>query len=191
MPGVDGVVDIAGVVGAERLVEAEHFDEDLLQPKARRGAEEQVPVVGEELPDVARVDVGTGAIAAGNAKGVEIDAARVKHPEDVVVGNDQQFGRVGEGGIVGEPGRIAVAVRGDDRHPVEALVELAGDAPLYRIVGKQPVGIEGGRVGHGYQSQSVPSVSRFTGRYAGLYGKVAALSSSMSTPWPGASLTTR
>ena len=39
----------------------------------------------------------------------------MQHPEDVVVGDDEELGGVGKGLILGEPARVRVAVGADDR----------------------------------------------------------------------------
>ena len=46
---------------------------------------------------------------------VQIDALAVQHPVQVVVRRQQQLGGVGERRVAGEPLRIGVAVRADDR----------------------------------------------------------------------------
>ena len=53
------------------------------------------------------------------------NAVGVQHPVDVVVRGDQQRRRVAERGVVGQPLRGHVPVRGDDRQVLDTLIELA------------------------------------------------------------------
>ena len=52
----------------------------------------------------------------------------VQQPDDVVVGGDQQRGRVAERDVLGDPLRRHVPVRGDDRQVAHRGVEPTGDA---------------------------------------------------------------
>ena len=73
------------------------------------------------------------AILAGDAKLLELDALRIEHAEDVVVRLDEQRRRVGEGLVLGEPARIGVAVRRDDRQVADAGIEAARDSACHRF----------------------------------------------------------
>ena len=57
----------------------------------------------------------------------------------VVVGHDEQPRRIGEGRVVGEPLRIGVAVRADDRQLGDRRVEPRAMSRVSRIGGKQSV----------------------------------------------------
>ena len=72
---------------------------------------------------------------------------------DVVIRDDEQPGRIGEGRVVGEPARIGVAVRAHDREPFDRAVELSRHVPHGGLGGEQAVGVKGeGRSlnGHGF-----------------------------------------
>jgi hypothetical protein len=59
-----------------------------------------------------------------------------------MVGHQQQFGRVAEAFVCGEPGRIAMAVRADDRQVLDPGIELARDRAQRGIGRQQAVGME-------------------------------------------------
>ncbi|AUW45159.1 hypothetical protein CUJ84_Chr004864 [Rhizobium leguminosarum] len=56
-----------------------------------------------------------------------------------MIGNDQQRGRIFERLVVGEPGRLGMPVRADDRKIAHRLVEVSRDGPCCRISRKKPV----------------------------------------------------
>src|SRR4051794_5937481 len=69
----------------------------------------------------------------------------MQQPRDVVVGGEKHAYRVVERLVEGEPARIDVPVRADQRQISCALVEVPGD-PAHRRVGrKQPVRVQGQR----------------------------------------------
>src|SRR5204863_496591 len=89
----DTVIDAVGALGREALGDAEDREGGMLEPEPRRRAPEQVPVAGEELPDLTRVALDRVcplAILAGDAELLEPDALRIEHAEDVVVRLDEQ-----------------------------------------------------------------------------------------------------
>ncbi len=107
----------------------------MVEPEPRGRAPEQVIPLREPPPDRARVLLHRPAIGARHPKILERDALRVQHPEDVVVGRHEEPRGVRKGRILGEPARVGVAVRADDRKPLHRAVEQAGDlarAPLDR-----------------------------------------------------------
>ena len=109
----DDVVVLVGVSGLEALGEAELIFEGVVEPEPGGGSAEEVVVPGEYAPDLA----GVGAFFAvdlGDAEGLEGDALRVEHAEDVVVGLDEERGGIGEGLVEGEPARVGVAVGRED-----------------------------------------------------------------------------
>ena len=80
-------------------------------------------VVGEQLPDVTVVDLGPAEPAA-----LERDALRVEHPQDVVVGRDEELpGGVEPRSRVGEEPQVDVPVRADDREVGDAAVQVEAD----------------------------------------------------------------
>ncbi len=78
-------------------------------------------VLGEKTPGLAGVGVG-GAVSRGNTQAREVDALAVEHPEQIVIGRQEQFCRVTEGLVVGEPDRIGVAMGTDDGQRSHVLV---------------------------------------------------------------------
>ena len=72
------------------------LDRHPVEPHARRRAAEQVIVSREHAPDLARVALGGAAIDARDAEFLERDALAVEHAEHVVIGREQQAGRIGE-----------------------------------------------------------------------------------------------
>ena len=155
------VVDRLGVGAAQRLANPEHDLQRVRQPDPGRCAPEQVKVVGERLPDpplvrlrrrsggslvVARVGLAArvalvARVARADPQRLERDPLRVEHPEDVVVGDDEELGRRAERGVlVGEQARINVAVRADDRELRDRLVELARHASLPGVGREESIG---------------------------------------------------
>ena len=51
----------------------------------------------------------------------------MEHPEDVVIGNDQQLRRIGERSILGIPPRLGMPVRAQQRQVFDAGKEGAGN----------------------------------------------------------------
>ena len=123
------VVDlVGGVRAAAAWSTPKTVAKRLLQPQPRRRAAEQVPVLGEACarssgrrsrPGRRR---GVGTPSCGRR-----DALAEQHPGQVVVGHDDQPGRVRERRVVGQDARVDVAVRGDQRQVPGVRVELAGD----------------------------------------------------------------
>ncbi len=111
----DGVVNLIGGLGGQALIDAEHFREGVVEPYAARGGAEEMVVLGETAPDLARIALHRPAVDARDAERLQRDALGMEHPEDVVVGDDEELGGIGEGLVLGEPARIGVAVRADDR----------------------------------------------------------------------------
>ena len=118
------------IVDGERIVPIEFFPDIeklvqlVLEPDAGGSSAKEIPVPREYLPYLARADSTGFAVAVGNPKGIERDALRVEHPEDVVVGNDQQGGRFRKWLIPGEHTGIDVPVRADERQRPCLLVDL-------------------------------------------------------------------
>ena len=54
----------------------------------------------------------------------------------------QQLRRIGERLVLGEPARIGVAVRADDRQVLDAGIEVARDRPRPLFGGKQQIRID-------------------------------------------------
>lgn len=113
--GGDVIIGRVGVPGAEALMEAEDFGEGVVEPEPGRRAAEQVKVLGEPAPDFSRIGLDRAAVAPRHAKVLEAHALTVKHTMHIVVGNDEQPRRVGEGRVVREPLRVSMAVRAEDR----------------------------------------------------------------------------
>src|SRR3546814_1832872 len=61
------------------------------------------------------------AVGAWYTQLLQRNALAVEHAEDVMIGDDQQACRIAEGGVVGEPGGIGMAVRRDDRQMLDQI----------------------------------------------------------------------
>ena len=138
----DRVVEPVGVGGAEPLLDAEDLRQRMLEPVPRRRAPEQPEVLREQAPDGAPVGLDRAAVAARHPERLKRHALRVQHAEDVVVGLDEQLGRVGEGQVLGIPPRVRVAVRRQDRQVLDAGVKEPRDRARPGLVGEQPVRVE-------------------------------------------------
>ena len=75
-------------------------------------------------------------------------ALAVEHPRKVMVRRDQERCRVAERCVIGEPRRIAMAVRANDRARSHLRVELPGDRANRAINREEPVGVEFEGMGH-------------------------------------------
>jgi hypothetical protein len=131
----------------ERDVEPEHLGEDVIEPRLRRRAAEQVVVTGERAPGLARVGIGC-AVTRRHTEAIERDALAVEHAEQIMVGRQQQAGRVAPARVGREPARIGMAVRRNDRQRRDLRIERACDRALVGIAREQPVGRETKRAGH-------------------------------------------
>src|SRR5262249_12582861 len=130
----DPVVDSLRRFAAELLVYAEDVAQLVRQPHARRRAAKQMEVFGEGLPDFAVVGLHRAAVNARYAERFHRDALRVEHPENVVVGNEQQISGRAEWIIRGgEHPRINMAMRADQRLVGDLAIETQRDLFLSRI----------------------------------------------------------
>ena len=144
---VDRVVIMIGGAGIERHVEAEHLAEHMPQPHRRGRTAEQMGMLGKGAPGSARIGR-RHARFVGHAQRVQRHALRIEHAINIVIRREQQFGGVRPVGVGGEPGRIGVPVRADDRQPGHFGIERAGDLPRAVLGREQPVGIELQGPGH-------------------------------------------
>ena len=139
--GAELVVDCHGGVAAQPFGDTEHVTQLVSQPDAGRRAPEQVDVVRERLPGLPVVHVDGASVGSGHAEHLQRDTLGVQHPEDVVVGDDEQLGRRAERRVgVGEQPRIHMPVRAHDRQVRDPVVEIPGNASLRRVGGEEPVG---------------------------------------------------
>ena len=127
----DPVIDRVSRFGAGDQFDPEHLDQLVFQPVAGRRAAEELPVLAEGTPDLARVGLDRAAVEPRYAQAGRLDALGGQHPEHVVVGNDQQLGRVGERAVVGEDLRFHMPVHADQRQVFGLVVDLASDAALF------------------------------------------------------------
>jgi hypothetical protein len=87
----------------------------VLEPVARRRTAEEFPVLAEPAPDLSRVCLNWTPIEPRHPDLSRLDALGGQHPEDVVIGNDQQLRRVGKGKILGEHLRFDMPMHADQR----------------------------------------------------------------------------
>lgn len=74
------------------------------------------------------------AINARDAQALQRNALRIKHPKNVVIGNEQQVGWRAEVVIgIGEHSRVNVAVRTYERFASDLFVETQRDLFMLRI----------------------------------------------------------
>ena len=72
-------------------------------------------VFGEAPPDAPRIGLDVAAVEPRHAHRLRRNALTVKHAMHVMVGHNEQPRRIRKGQVVGEPLRIGVTVRADDR----------------------------------------------------------------------------
>ena len=70
------------------------------------------------------------------------DTLAVKHAIYVVVTNDEQLRRIVKGLVLGEPARVSVAVRADDRQVPNVGVDPLGDGACVGFGREKPVFVE-------------------------------------------------
>src|SRR5439155_9126357 len=93
----DFVVDPRPRLARQPVAHAEHLVQLVIEPGAGGRAPEQVVVVCEPLPHLARIGLDGRSIPARRPQRLERDAARVQQPQDVVVGLDDQRRGLGKG----------------------------------------------------------------------------------------------
>ena len=143
------VVDLVGVGRIESLIDAEEKIENVFQPHPGGGPPEKVIMFREEAPDFPGIGFDRPPVLSGNAQFFHRDAPAVKHPEDIVIRDQEQLGRIGKGGIVRKPARIGVAVGADDGKILDLAVQPMGDLPPDRIARKESIIVHDDGPSHG------------------------------------------
>ena len=164
----DPVVVCVGGLRAKWLVQVEKLLEGEVQPQPGRCAAEQMVVFGKAAPDRAHVRLGRPSIERQYSERLVGDSLADQHAQDVMVGPDQQRGRIGERRVGCKPLGIAMPVRADDRQATDAAMDLACDRPGCRIGGKKPVGVQ---KAHGFNPAQMGS-ARSSGRLTRAPGPV-------------------
>ena len=147
--GFDVVIVVIGGFGRQGHVEAEDMFKRMVEPDRRGRAPEQVVVRRQQVPDLARIGFDRAAIDAGDTEIGHRHALAHQHPEHIVIGHHEQFRRVREPRVFGEPARIAMAVRAQDRQVLDAVIERAGQIAQAGFHREQAVGVG---QGHGCPS---------------------------------------
>src|ERR1700682_205984 len=131
----DSIVHLRRGCSAQLRLNAEHFPQLVLEPCARWRGAEQLPMIGERLPDLAWILLGVRRLSVyrSDAQQLERHAARVQHPEDVVVGLDEKRRWIRERVVGRKNRRINVPVWGDDRQRARLVVQCARVLPNCRI----------------------------------------------------------
>gem|GEM_PF-793842 len=135
----DAVVDGVGIRRGQPLGDAEHLGQRMLPPQPARGGAESVPVRGDGAPDPARVGLHGPAVEPRHAEILQPDTLAVQHAQHVVVRDHQQLGRVRERRVIGEPCRIGVAVRADDRQAGDLGIQPPRDRAIPGIRREQAI----------------------------------------------------
>ena len=108
-------------------LDAEDVLEGMVEPQARRRAAEAGGSSRRTGARSARGSVSTGPPSTrGTPRSASAHALGMQHAEDVVVGDDEELRRIGEGRVLGEPARVGVAVGADDRQRRDGRVEAPG-----------------------------------------------------------------
>ena len=115
--------------------------ERMVKPHGRRGAAEQVVVSSETMPDQAWVTFRLAAIGARNSEVGQRHSLTCQHSEHIVIGNDDQFRRIGKAFVFGEPAWLAMTMRADDGKIPDGFIKGARHVAETRLYGKQPVRI--------------------------------------------------
>jgi hypothetical protein len=111
----------------------------VVEPDAGRCSAEEVVIVGEALPDRSRISFDGRAVARRNPQRLHRQAARVQQPEDVVIRNDEERGRLGKRRILVEQRGVDVPVRADEGQLAGLVVERARHIPDRRVRIEEPI----------------------------------------------------
>jgi hypothetical protein len=137
--GGDGVVALVGPFAGQGQLDAEQLVQLVLQPQPAGRAPQGVPVDTEVAPDL------PGSVRTRPlAQRLQRDTDGVEDPQNVVIGADQERGRVGERAVSVEQPDVDMAVDGDQREPGDAGQQLTGHGPGGRIHREQTVGVQRG-----------------------------------------------
>ena len=77
-----------------------------------------------------------------DAEIVQIDALAVQHAKQIMIRRQQQLGRVTERRIAGEPLRVGMTVRAQDRQVTHFRIQAAGDLPNGGFSGEQTIFVQ-------------------------------------------------
>jgi len=105
-----------------------------------------ISMLGESLPDLTWIRFDGCAVARRDSEGLHRHAARVQHPEDVVVRDDEERGGFGERRVVGEERGLDVSVRTDEGELAGLVIERPCDSPKRWIGIEKPVVVEDERM---------------------------------------------
>src|SRR6266478_2155064 len=114
----------------------------MVQPQPRRRRAKNVVLPGKAPPNNPPVLFHGNLVARPNAETLRRNADAHQHPQQVVVGPQQQANRVLERRVVRKPGGVRVAVRADDGKAFDRREELHGDPAHAGIGGEKPLCIK-------------------------------------------------
>ena len=98
---------------------------------------------------ISRESVSVGsAVDPGDPELLRPDALRDEHAGHVVVRDDQELRGVGEGQVVGQVGRLDMAVHADEGKLRGLAVQPAGDPADLGVDGQGPVRVQDQWLGH-------------------------------------------
>lgn len=140
-------VEVGGL-GFEGDVEPERFGEYPIELQPRRRAAEQMVMRRRGPPRLTRFGDWRPVIE-GDPQRFERNALAVEHPQDIMVGAEQQVSRVRERRVGRESCGIGMAVRADDRQASDAVVKAPSDRADIRVGRQQAIGMEYERLYHG------------------------------------------
>ena len=139
----DVVVIMVGGAGIELDIQPEGLGEDPVEPHPRGRAPEQMIVPGQDAPGLARIDRRCGSARHRcQPKRFQRNSLAVEHAEHVMVRLQQQRGRILERRIAGEPGRIGMAMRADDRQITDRVIKPPRDRADMGVDREKPVGVK-------------------------------------------------
>ena len=162
--GGNVVIGPVRIRGAEPFAKSQHFGEGVVDPHPGRRAPEQVEVFGEATPNSAGIVFHRAAVKTDDADLPGPDALTVEHTMHIMIRRDEEMRGVGERGVIGEPLRVGVAVRAEDRKVGDGRVEPPRDVSRVPVCGKQAVGMQReGRRRRGHREASVDRLFSSTG----------------------------
>src|SRR5690606_27806577 len=119
----------------------------MVEPYPGGGTAKQMVIGGEEAPRRAWVG-GRRSAPVRYAKGAERDPLAIEHAIEIMIGREQQIGRVRPIGVSCEPCRVCMTMRANDWQSLHLGVERACDVTRLALGRKQAVGMDAQRLCH-------------------------------------------
>ena len=105
----------------------------MLDPNPRRGAAEQIEILGKQAPDFAGVLFGLTTIGTWYPHCLKWNALRMQHTKHIVIRSYEQLCRILKGLIFGEPLWVRMAMWANNRQVAHFIIKRAGSVSEHRV----------------------------------------------------------